>query len=89
MLWSRNALVCQEVVELVTDYLEGTLTRSQRRRFDAHLADCENCTEYLEQMRVTIRLTGRLQADDLTPEMADEFTTIYRRWRAGEDAGDG
>ncbi len=85
MLWSKNELVCQEVVELVTDYLEGTLSRAQRRRFDAHLAACENCTEYLEQIRVTIRLTGQLQADDLTPAMREEFTELYRRWRAEAD----
>jgi anti-sigma factor RsiW len=80
-----NELVCQEVVELVTDYLEGSLSRSGRRRFEAHLAGCEHCSEYLEQMRATIRLTGRLQAEDLTPEMREEFTAIYRRWRAEED----
>ncbi|HTD09965.1 MAG TPA: anti-sigma factor [Solirubrobacteraceae bacterium] len=85
-IFSRNdELVCQEVVELVTDYLEGTLSRSQRRRLEAHLAACEHCSEYLEQMRTTIRLTGRLQAEDLTPEMRDEFTAIYRRWRSEED----
>lgn len=81
----HNELVCQEVVELVTDYLEGSLSRSGRRRFEAHLAGCEHCSEYLEQMRATIRLTGRLQAEDLTPEMRDEFTAIYRHWRAEED----
>ena len=70
------------MVELITDYLEGALSRSQRRRFEAHLAGCEHCTEYLEQMRATIRLTGRLQAEDLTPEMREEFTELYRRWRA-------
>jgi predicted anti-sigma-YlaC factor YlaD len=85
-IFARNKeLVCQEVVELVTDYLEGTLSRSGHRRFEAHLAGCEHCSEYLEQMRATIRLTGRLQAEDLTPEMREEFTTIYRRWRAEED----
>jgi anti-sigma factor RsiW len=51
----NNELACQEVVELVTDYLEGTLSRSGRRRFEAHIATCEHCTEYLEQMRATIR----------------------------------
>lgn len=81
----NNELVCQEVVELVTDYLEGTLSRSGRRRFEAHLAGCEHCSEYLEQMRATIRLTGRLQAEDLTPEMREAFTAIYRRWRTEED----
>jgi anti-sigma factor RsiW len=73
------------MVELVTDYLEGALSRSQRRRFDAHIAGCEHCTEYLRQMRVTIRLTGALQADDMTPAMREEFGELYRRWRAEED----
>jgi anti-sigma factor RsiW len=80
-----SELVCQQVVELITDYLEGSLSRSERRRFEAHLAACEHCTEYLAQMRATIRLTGRLQAEDLTPEMSEEFSTLYRRWRAGSE----
>jgi anti-sigma factor RsiW len=84
MFWSRDELVCQEMVELITDYLEGALTRSQRRRFDAHLAGCEHCTEYLRQMRATIRLTGRLHAEDLTPAMREDLTEIYRRWRSEE-----
>jgi anti-sigma factor RsiW len=82
MLGRNRELVCQQVVELVTDYLEGALSRSQRRRFEAHLAGCEHCTEYLAQMRATIRLTGRLQPEDLSPEMQEEFAAIYRRWRA-------
>jgi len=85
LLRRRNELACQEMVELITDYLEGALSRSQRRRFDAHLAGCEHCAEYLEQMRATIRLTGRLRTEDLTPEMHDEFTAIYRRWRSEGD----
>jgi anti-sigma factor RsiW len=85
MFWSRGELVCQEMVELITDYLEGALTRSQRKRFEAHLAGCEHCTEYLRQMRVTIRLTGRLRTEDLTPAMREEFTELYRSWRAEGD----
>ena len=85
MLRQKPELVCQQVVELVTDYLEGALSRSERRRFEAHLAGCENCTEYLAQMRATIRLTGRLDAEDLTPAMREEFTALYRRWRSEED----
>jgi anti-sigma factor RsiW len=81
MFWSKSGLVCQEMVELITDYLEDALPRSQRRRFEAHIAGCEHCTEYLEQMRVTITLTGRLRAEDLTPAMHEEFTDLYRRWR--------
>jgi anti-sigma factor RsiW len=77
----RNDLVCQEVVELVSDYLEGALSRADRRRFKAHLRKCPNCTNYLEQMRATIRATGSLHPDDLTPEVRQEFTELFRRWR--------
>lgn len=85
VLRRKDELVCQQVVELVTDYLEGALSRSQRRRFEAHLAGCEHCGEYLEQMRATIRLTGRLRAEDLTPEMREDFAALYRRWRSEGD----
>jgi anti-sigma factor RsiW len=81
----NKELACQQIVEMVTDYLEGALSRSQRRRFEAHLAGCEHCTEYLEQLRVTIRLTGRIREEDLSPEMREEFATLYRRWRAEAD----
>lgn len=83
LLRRQDPLVCQEVVELVTDYLEGSLSRAERRRFEAHLADCPHCTEYLAQMRATIRLTGRLEPDDLTEEMREDLGELYRRWRDG------
>jgi anti-sigma factor RsiW len=82
-LLPRRDLVCQQAVELVTDYLEGSLSRPARRRFERHLAGCPHCTEYLAQMRETIRLTGRLEPEDLSPQMRDEFVELYRRWRAG------
>ena len=85
MFWNRRGLPCQEMVELVTEYLEGGLSRSQHRRFEAHLEGCENCTEYLRQMRATIRLTGSLRSEDMTPVMQDELTELYHRWRAEED----
>jgi anti-sigma factor RsiW len=85
MLRRKNELVCEQMVELITDYLEGALSRSQRRRFEVHLAGCEHCAEYLEQMRATVRLTGRLRAEDLTPEMREDFTALYRRWRSEGD----
>ncbi|HEY2201132.1 MAG TPA: anti-sigma factor [Solirubrobacteraceae bacterium] len=77
----RRELVCIEVVELVTDYLEGALPRGDRRRLERHLAGCEHCTEYLAQMRQTLRLTGRLLPEDFSPEMQREFAAIFRRWR--------
>jgi anti-sigma factor RsiW len=80
-LWRRD-LVCQHAVELVTGYLEGTLSGSDRRRYEAHLAGCPHCTEYLAQMRKTIEVTGTLTPDDLTPQMQDDFIALYRQWRA-------
>ena len=75
-------LACQQVVELVTDYLEGALPAADRLRLEAHLAGCPHCTEYLAQMRETIRLAGRLTPDDLTPVMRADLTDLYRRWQA-------
>ena len=82
MFWRKREYVCQEMVELITGYLEGELSRSQRRRFEAHLAGCEHCSEYLEQMRATIRATGLLRVEDLTPQMRADFGALYRNWRA-------
>jgi anti-sigma factor RsiW len=75
-------LVCQQVVELVTDYLEGALSEADRQRFDKHLVGCPHCTEYLAQMRETIRLSGRLTPEDLTPVMRSDLTDLFHRWQA-------
>jgi anti-sigma factor RsiW len=85
MFWRKRGYVCQEMVELITDYLEGALSHSQRRRFEAHIAACEHCSEYLQQMRVTILATGQLRAEDLTPQMREDFGALYRNWRAEEE----
>ena len=77
----KRDLACQQAVELVTDYLEGTLSRRDRRRFEAHLKNCPNCSAYLEQIRTTIRLTGTIEPDDLTPEAKRDLTELYRSWR--------
>lgn len=78
----RHDIVCQQAVELVTEYLEGTLPRRERRRFEAHLKGCPNCAAYLEQIRMTIALTGTVQSDDLAPEAQTELRELYRRWRS-------
>lgn len=79
----REALACQQVVELISDYIEGVLPGGERRRLEAHLAGCEHCTEYLAQMRATIRLTGRLAVEDLPPRMRADLLELYRAWAAG------
>jgi anti-sigma factor RsiW len=85
----RRDLVCQQAVELVTDYLEGALSKRDRRRLEAHLRSCPNCSAYLEQIRTTIELTGAIEPDDLTPEAQDDLKELYRRWRSeGEGKGE-
>jgi anti-sigma factor RsiW len=78
----RHELVCREAVELVTDYLEGALDRRDRVRFEAHLADCPHCTEYLAQMRRTLDALGRIEPEALEPEVQDELVALFRRWQA-------
>ncbi len=73
---------CHELAELVTDYLEDALPEGDRRRLDAHLAECDGCTVYLEQIRTTIRLTGMLTEDQIPPEGRAELLQVFRAWRA-------
>ena len=82
LLRRRRGMVCREVVEVVTDYLEGAMSGRDRARFEAHLADCAHCTEYLAQMRATLDVLGRIEPDELAPEVRDELAALYRRWRA-------
>jgi anti-sigma factor RsiW len=77
----RKPLSCQELVELVTDYLEGALSARDRKRFDEHIAACPHCTAYLETMRITIRTVGRVAEDSLDPGMRDELLAAFRDWR--------
>lgn len=78
----RKDIVCQQAVELVTEYLEGSLSRRERRRFEAHVRACPNCSAYVEQIRLTIELTGTVEAEDLTPEARADMSELYRRWRS-------
>jgi len=73
------ALSCQELVELVTDYLEGALGPADLRRFEEHISRCDGCTRYLEQLRVTIRIVGTITSD-LSPEMERELLAAFRDW---------
>ena len=74
-------LVCREAIALVTDYLEGSLNRRQRRRLETHLKDCPNCGRYLEQIRMTIRLIGHVDPEELDPQARDELIGLYRRFK--------
>jgi anti-sigma factor RsiW len=78
---SAQAVSCQEVVELVTDYLEGRMGAADRLRVERHLELCDGCTEYVEQMRATIRLTGSLRPEDLDPDMRERLLDVFRAAR--------
>jgi anti-sigma factor RsiW len=83
MFRRERGLVCQQAVELVTDYIEGSMSRADRRRFEAHLSSCPHCTAYLAQMRSTIELTGRLRSEDLPSQVSEELLGLYAQWRIG------
>jgi anti-sigma factor RsiW len=74
-------LSCQELVELVTDYLDGALPPTERARFDAHIAGCDGCRGYLEQIRATITLTGTLGPEQLAPEAEAALLEAFRDWK--------
>ncbi len=76
----RRDLVCQQAVELVTDYLEGALSRRDTRRFEAHLAACDGCEEYLRQVQATIRVLGSVRPEDLAPETRQGLVELYRQF---------
>ena len=84
-LWRRKAppLVCQEFVELVTDYLEDRLPAGERARFEAHLAECDGCAGYLEDMRGMIATMG-VVTEPADPETREALMRAVRDLR-GED----
>ena len=88
-IWQRirggeqPGLTCVELVELVTDYLEGALSPSEHARVERHLGACENCTRYVEEMRTTIALLGRIEEDDLSAEAKSELLEAFRGWARG------
>ena len=74
-------LACKELVELVTDYLDGELPEQDRVRLEDHLARCDGCRSYLEQMRATIELTGMLTEDEIPAEGKQELLGVFRAWK--------
>jgi anti-sigma factor RsiW len=72
---------CQEFVELVTEYLEGTLDPSDSARFAAHIEQCDGCSEYLVQFRETIAAVGHLPPESIDPAAAAKFQDVFRDWK--------
>jgi anti-sigma factor RsiW len=78
---TAHQLICQEVVEVITDYLEGTMDAGLRASFEAHLAGCPHCTRYLEQMRAMLRVAGTIEAESLSPDFRAGLLAAFREWR--------
>ena len=76
-----NPLSCQELVELVTDYLDGRLPKPDQRRFEAHIGECEHCTAYLEQIRATVSVAGTLSVETLPSGAAEALLAEFRDWK--------
>ena len=81
ILISQEEITCQELVELITDYLEDVLPPAQRVQFDAHLTECDDCPLYLEQMRTTIQVTGLLTEEQIDPAARDKLMQLFRDWK--------
>jgi anti-sigma factor RsiW len=73
---------CRSLVELVTDYLEGALAEDERSAIEGHLASCDGCTTYLEQIRTSIRLMGRLQEEQIPEKAREPLLRVFREWDA-------
>lgn len=79
-----SALTCQELVELVTEYLDNALPAEKRSAFEQHISGCSSCWNYVEQMRYTVKLVGKLSEKDIPSPYREEMLSAFRTWR---DAG--
>ena len=78
---AAHQLICQEIVEVITDYLEGAMDAELQSSFEAHLAGCPHCTHYVEQMRAMIRVSGTIEAEALTPDFRAGLLAAFREFR--------
>ena len=74
-------LSCQEVVELVTEYLDHAMPPEEASLFEQHINFCDGCQWYLDQMRTTIAAVGRIEEEDVPPEARDKLLAAFRDWR--------
>ena len=72
---------CNELVELVTAYLDGSLDLEDRARFDLHLLECDGCENYLQQFRSTVATVGKIPIEDLDPTLRNRLVEAFRDWR--------
>jgi anti-sigma factor RsiW len=81
MAESNEHISCQEVVELVTDYLESSLPAARASLFEQHLNFCDGCVWYVDQMRATIATVGHIREDDVPPAVREQLLTAFRDWK--------
>jgi anti-sigma factor RsiW len=81
-LFKRQELACIELVEVITDYIEGAMPVRKRRLLEQHLTACDGCTAYVEQMRRTIEVSGRLRVEDIPPELEERLLGAFEAWKA-------
>jgi len=76
-------MTCRELVRVVTEYLEDTLSLEDRTRLEHHLVFCEWCVDYLRQMRDTLRIAGRLREEDIPDGAQAALLEAFRGWNRG------
>jgi anti-sigma factor RsiW len=81
---SERTITCQELTEVLTEYLEGAMPLRDRARFEAHLAICPGCVTYLEQMRTTISTVRELRVAEVEATAPDDLLSTFRAWKRGE-----
>ena len=75
---------CQEMIEVVTSYLDNALPPEEQQRFEHHLSYCAGCNTYVDQIRETIRQTGRVPREEsLPPALREEIVAQFRNWKRG------
>jgi len=79
---SQGYLTCQELVELVTEYVDGALDQRDRARFEEHVLTCPACQAHIDQMRGTIDVLGHLPADSLSPKAEADLLEAFRGWHS-------
>jgi anti-sigma factor RsiW len=81
-------LDCIELVELTTDYFEGALPPGEAARLEAHLSECDGCTEFVRQMRATQDALGQVDAGPLPADGRRRLLEVFRAWKAEESTAD-
>jgi anti-sigma factor RsiW len=76
-----DEMTCRELVDVITDYLEGALPEADRARFEQHLGECPYCVSYLDQMRATIVTLGELREESLPAPVRDDLMAAFRDWK--------